>query len=118
MPRSCSIFIQSDLARRASPRALTRPAAWIAPPSSRRCSVKVVLPASGWEMIAKVRRLAASLAGVRLISAGVSSPRPLRQGEVGLPLYYWLIDKSTALAILDFHNPQIGVEFHLLVAPF
>ena len=34
MPRSCSIFIQSDLARRASPRAFTRPAAWIAPPSS------------------------------------------------------------------------------------
>ena len=56
MPRSCSIFIQSDLARRASPRALTRPAAWIAPPSSSRCSVSVVLPASGWEMIAKVRR--------------------------------------------------------------
>src|SRR5882672_8527822 len=74
MPRSCSIFIQSDLARRASPRALTRPAAWIAPPSSSRCSVKVVLPASGWEMIAKVRLLAASLAGVLLMRAGVANP--------------------------------------------
>src|SRR5215469_6440375 len=72
MPRSCSIFIQSDLARRASPRALTRPAACMAPPKSRRCSVNVVLPASGWEMMAKVRRRAASLEGVWLMDAGGS----------------------------------------------
>jgi hypothetical protein len=32
MPRCCSIFIQSDRARRACPRALTSPARWIAPP--------------------------------------------------------------------------------------
>ena len=81
MPRSCSIFIQSDLARRASPRAFTRPAAWIAPPSSSRCSVRVVLPASGWEMMAKVRLLAASLAGVLLMGAGVAKARP--QGNSG-----------------------------------
>src|SRR4051812_6531000 len=81
MPRSCSIFIQSDLARRASPRALTLPAAWIAPPSSSRCSVKVVLPASGWEIMAKVLRRracaaeglkSASLAGVWLMAGGLS----------------------------------------------
>src|SRR3954447_501815 len=64
MPRSCSIFIQSDFARRASPRAFTAPAARMAPPSSSRCSVSVVLPASGCEMMAKVRRRAASAAGV------------------------------------------------------
>ena len=41
------------------PRALrdfTDPAIWIAPPNSSSFSVSVVLPASGCEMIAKVRR--------------------------------------------------------------
>ena len=57
IPRCCSIFIQSDRARRAWPRALTSPARWIAPPCSNSFSVSVVFPASGWEMIAKVRRL-------------------------------------------------------------
>jgi hypothetical protein len=56
MPRCCSIFIQSERARRAWPRAFTSPARWIAPPNSSSFSVSVVLPASGWEMIAKVRR--------------------------------------------------------------
>ena len=56
MPRSRSIAIQSDRARRRSPRALTSPASWMAPPNSSNFSVKVVLPASGCEMIAKVRR--------------------------------------------------------------
>src|SRR5438132_13072131 len=59
MPRSRSIFIQSERVRRFSPRARTAPAARMAPPASSRFSVSVVLPASGWEMIAKVRRLAA-----------------------------------------------------------
>src|SRR5690606_10750008 len=57
MPRCCSIFIQSLRARRACPRALTSPARWIAPPCSSSFSVSVVLPASGCEMIANVRRL-------------------------------------------------------------
>jgi len=56
MPRCCSIFIQSERARRAAPRALTSPARWIAPPNSSSFSVSVVLPASGCEMIANVRR--------------------------------------------------------------
>jgi hypothetical protein len=38
------------------PLALTSPANWIAPPNNSSFSVKVVLPASGCEMIAKVRR--------------------------------------------------------------
>jgi hypothetical protein len=33
----------------------------MAPPNSNSFSVMVVLPASGWEMIAKVRRLFASV---------------------------------------------------------
>jgi hypothetical protein len=57
IPRSCSIFIQSDRARRRSPRARTCPAARIAPPDRSSFSVSVVLPASGCEMIANVRRV-------------------------------------------------------------
>src|ERR1044072_198527 len=62
MPRSRSIFIQSERVLRRSPLALTWPARLMAPPNSRSFSVSVVLPASGWEMIAKVRRRATSLA--------------------------------------------------------
>lgn len=60
MPRSCSIFIQSEVAWRAALRPLTLPANWIAPPKSSSFSVTVVLPASGCEMMAKVRRRDAS----------------------------------------------------------
>ena len=75
MPRCCSIFIQSERARRACPRALTSPARWIAPPNSSSFSVSVVLPASGCEMIAKVRR---ELAGLRSCASLV--PSRLREG--------------------------------------
>jgi hypothetical protein len=37
----------------------------MAPPINKRCSVSVVLPASGCEMIANVRLRAAASAGVR-----------------------------------------------------
>src|SRR5262245_31325596 len=60
MPRSRSIFIQSDRVLRRSPLALTCPARLMAPPNSSSFSVSVVLPASGWEMIANVRRRATS----------------------------------------------------------
>ena len=40
----------------------TWPAIWMAPPNSSSFSVRVVLPASGCEMIANVRRRAASAA--------------------------------------------------------
>jgi hypothetical protein len=70
IPRSRSIFIQSDWVRRAWPRARTAPAARMAPPASSRFSVRVVLPASGWLMMAKVRRRAASRAREVLIPGG------------------------------------------------
>jgi hypothetical protein len=60
IPRCFSISIQSDVACREALRALTLPAMWIAPAKSRSFSVSVVLPASGCETIAKVRRRAAS----------------------------------------------------------
>jgi len=60
IPRACSMASQSERVRRFWPRARTLPAAWMAPPNSSSRSVSVVLPASGCEMIAKVRRLAPS----------------------------------------------------------
>src|SRR5437763_3200434 len=62
MPRSRSIFIQSERVLRRSPLAFTWPARLIAPPNSNSFSVSVVLPASGCERIAKVRRRATSVA--------------------------------------------------------
>src|ERR1035437_8418747 len=56
MPRCFSISIQSLVAWRVALRAFTEPAIWIAPENSRSFSVRVVLPASGCEMMAKVRR--------------------------------------------------------------
>src|SRR5688572_32144652 len=56
MPRCCSRRIQSDVAWRAALRPLTVPAIWMAPPNSSSFSVSVVFPASGCEMIAKLRR--------------------------------------------------------------
>jgi hypothetical protein len=38
----------------------TAPATWIAPPNRRNFSVSVVLPASGWLMMANVRRFCIS----------------------------------------------------------
>jgi hypothetical protein len=55
---------QSERTRRRSPRAFTSPASWSAPPNSSNFSVSVVLPASGCEMIAKVRRRAISSVSV------------------------------------------------------
>src|SRR5579885_3416909 len=56
MPRSFSSAIQSEVAWRAALRLFTEPAIWIAPPNSSSFSVSVVLPASGWLMMANVRR--------------------------------------------------------------
>ena len=56
MPRCFSSSIQSEVAWREALRARTSPATWMAPPNHSSFSVSVVLPASGWEMMAKVRR--------------------------------------------------------------
>src|SRR3954451_21821090 len=62
MPRCFSISIQSDVAWREALRPFTAPAIWIEPENSSSFSVSVVLPASGWEMMAKVRRRRVSAA--------------------------------------------------------
>src|SRR5512136_493636 len=88
MPRSRSIAIQSERVERRSRLALTWPARLMAPPNSSNFSVSVVLPASGWEMIAKVRRRATSAA--RVLTSSITSvlhrrrrnaARGLREGE-------------------------------------
>jgi hypothetical protein len=60
MPRSRSSAIQSLVVWRLARFCLTVPARWIAPPYRRSFSVSVVLPASGWAMIANVLRRATS----------------------------------------------------------
>ena len=69
MPRCFSMSIQSDTAWRALCLPLTEPAVWMAPPYKSSFSVRVVLPASGCEMIANVRRLSISsrMVGMGLI---------------------------------------------------
>src|SRR4051812_20651784 len=62
MPRCFSISIQSEVAWRVALRAFTLPAMWMAPAKRSSFSVRVVLPASGCEMMAKVRRRAVSAA--------------------------------------------------------
>src|SRR5215470_2957008 len=72
IPRSRSIAIQSDRVERRSRLAFTCPARLIAPPKSNSFSVSVVLPASGWEIIANVRRRSTSAAsGVTRIESEV-----------------------------------------------
>jgi glutathione S-transferase len=75
MPRPRSIFIQSDTRAPRSPRAFTCAGQRIAPPASSRFSVSVVLPASGCEMIANVRRRCASCSGVRAMGRGHTGER-------------------------------------------
>src|ERR1700678_2012373 len=61
IPRCCSRRIQSEVAWRVALRPFTVPAIWMAPPNRSNFSVNVVLPASGWEMMANVRLLFISL---------------------------------------------------------
>jgi hypothetical protein len=87
MPRSFSICMKSERVRRASPLARTWPAIWMAPPKRRNFSVSVVLPASGCEMIAKVRRRAISGGSVGrfCMGAGDKDKAARRQRRGGLP---------------------------------
>jgi hypothetical protein len=55
MPRCFSISIQSDVAVFLILLDFTAPAIWIAPPKRSSFSVRVVFPASGWDIMANVR---------------------------------------------------------------
>jgi len=80
MPRCFSISIQSEVAWRVALRALTLPAILIAPANSSSFSVSVVLPASGWEMMAKVRRRFTSSGRVMGAAAVGGGRRPYAKG--------------------------------------
>src|SRR5438477_9390717 len=82
IPRCCSRRIQSEVAWRAALRPLTAPAIWMAPPNRSSFSVSVVLPASGCEMIAKVRRRAISAASGLMVAASDGRGRRASQAEL------------------------------------
>jgi hypothetical protein len=94
MPRSCSMLIQSEVAWGPF-LPFTLPATVIALPSSSSFSVIVVLPASGWEMMAKVRRcpIAADMScwfmlrgsSRRRAGRGVTAGRGARMIPIALP---------------------------------
>src|ERR1700752_3660339 len=134
MPRSRSIDIQSERVLPRSAFALTWPASWIAPPNSSSFSVNVVLPASGWEMMAKVRRRSTSVvSGVRAApSAGAPSGARMgifmvtwmcqfrgqqsRAGWAGLQGRYGLIS-ATAWGDREIRHGQIHLRPHPFAQP-
>ena len=75
MPRSFSMSIQSETACFELAFPLTEPAVWMLPEYSSSFSVSVVLPASGCEMIANVRRDAMCSASVGM--GFLSAKRPM-----------------------------------------
>src|SRR5215210_712174 len=108
IPRACSSSIQSDFAARWCDRACTAPARCTAPAYKRSFSVSVVFPASGCEMMAKVRRLATSLANSSNEDCSIDKDIDIpiyRKHVCALKfqslLYHLLIDKITVLCALD-----------------
>ena len=89
MPRCFSISIQSLVAWRLALRALTLPAIWMAPLNSSSFSVSVVLPASGWLMMAKVRRRRTSLPSGLGALTGAASDMANRRAAAGLARRTW-----------------------------
>src|ERR1700733_14474705 len=108
IPRSRSTFIQSLRARRRSPRALTAPASWMAPPNSSSFSVSVVLPASGCAMIANVRRLA--------ICAGSSGAITVAQSTAGSerkhlkPCPHWVSRVRIQASEVQIHASEVQIQ--------
>ena len=71
IPRCFSMSIQSDVAVFLILLDFTAPAMCIAPPKSSNFSVRVVLPASGCEMMANVRRRCISVSSSDISCYGV-----------------------------------------------
>src|SRR3954453_2597130 len=107
MPRCFSISIQSEVAWRDAFLALTEPAIWIAPEKSSSFSVSVVLPASGWEMMAKVRRRCTSG-----LSSVVMRSKYRQKGERRLPGR--LIVKTPKQALHEVEKAPPGERFQRL----
>ena len=111
IPRCFSISIQSDFAKFPVFFPLTVPAWRIAPPNNNSCSVMVVLPASGWEIIAKVRRLSTCCFKlglfILLLHSSLSNFNPI---SIAWILLYWkvesLILKCYHLSNGEARHPQ------------
>ena len=101
MPRCFSISIQSEVAWREALRAFTEPAIWIAPENSSSFSVSVVLPASGWEMMAKVRRRRVSEANVMGVNAVRAHGRGLLEAKPTI-LPFWPVPRVRATLALTW----------------
>ena len=84
MPRSFSISMKSDAVARCSAFCRTAPACWRAPPYSRSFSVMVVLPESGWEMMARFRLRSISTCGA--LKSGVASAEAAAKRDGALAL--------------------------------
>src|SRR5476649_1822650 len=107
MPRCFSISIQSEVAWRPLLRALTVPAIWIAPENSSSFSVSVVLPASGWEMMPKVRRRCTS----RAIRAGVLSLAAL----IAASLLSGVVFSVSLAIVATINGPAKNLQFYRLL---
>src|SRR6185295_4703175 len=102
IPRCCSRRIQSEVAWRAALRPFTVPAIWMAPPNSSNFSVSVVLPASGWEMMAKVLRCRIWSATVSVTIRGVrKTGRASYQGQAAPGLL-----RAERVRLLEPHTKQ------------
>src|SRR6516225_1766266 len=106
MPRCCSSRIQSEVAWRAALRPLTVPAMVMAPPNSSSFSVSVVLPASGCETIAKVRRRRISASSSVMSSDRGSGAR----GAEGAPENGGVLAAVAGLIIAAAHAHLLEAE--------
>src|SRR6266436_6029222 len=118
MPRFRSSSIQSDVVARWFLRAVTEPASCTAPPYNSNFSVNVVLPASGCEMIAKVRRREiscsiVSIDGEKVVVAKIVAWRAVEAARKrASPETGWLQGKSERRQTLRWsaettHLPQL-----------
>src|SRR6266550_2465386 len=85
MPRFLSSSIQSDVVARWFLRAVTEPASCTAPPYSSSFSVNVVLPASGCEMMANVRRFEISSVMLTKVGNDNRETGADKEGKCGFP---------------------------------
>src|SRR5882762_1845904 len=85
MPRFFSSSIQSDVVARWFLRAVTEPASCTAPPYNSSFSVNVVLPASGCEMMANVRRFEISSVMLTKVGNGNRETGVDKEGKRGFP---------------------------------
>src|SRR5580700_1524398 len=117
MPRCCSRRIQSEVACRAAFRPFTAPAIWMAPPNRSSFSVRVVLPASGCEMMANVRRRLISFdtscdSLIASCASGGARP-PAAQGQLEHTRVFAPADRLIVAATrADLLEPQRMIEPH------